>query len=234
MGPDVALRWVKLPESLGSKPKFKQPKRLDAEKWIVSYLKGETKTPPPFNYSLEDFTQLKDKASAGLDVEQLMAQAPEEVDKDDLIVAGNALNERLQALIPTNMSTTIFGVDEREPSDFEKSIFIRQMRVLEDPGHILDLIAVGQLSHREMEALKLFYPSYYEELVEGVLEAIAGLSGKVKEDMPMEQNRALSTLLEVPRLTPAILQAKREEPSKADISVSSEGAETEVQSVLAP
>tara|TARA_R110002126_G_scaffold172712_1_gene321499 strand:+ start:4194 stop:4859 length:666 start_codon:yes stop_codon:yes gene_type:complete len=216
------LASIDIKKSLGSKSlKTKKSGKNLLRKRIPDFLTATTKTTPDWSYGIGDFSDLARQASLGLTDPQ---------DSTDLTVLTTEFNEALGSLVPTNVSETLFGVDEREPSDFEKSKFIRQYRVVEDPYHVLDLLESGTLSGLEVETLAAFYPILYQEIVSSTLDAIAASTGA---DIPRSKTQALATLLQVPRLTPAILEVKPDEDGvEGDISGLAEAEETDTQRLV--
>jgi len=216
---DLALLALDMKQALEGKPKFKQAraeKRMIAPLNVMTkYLKNELSDKKiKLPYKLEDWPKLKEKASAGISLEKLAQNDANDEVKDSLLVAGIEFNDKLLNIIPINSSQTLLGIDERDPSDFEKSKFIRKMRVIENPEHIIDLLKKGQLSWTEMDTLRDFYPTYSELLLQGSLEALASLKGNTKEPLSKEQTRALSLILDVQKVTPEILERVEEENQK--------------------
>ena len=229
------LQFLKFPESLGAKPKFKKPANAEFDAFAKDILERGGGSTISYVYNLSDYDQLAESAQSGLDVEAIMEFAPEEIHRDDLVAVVSMFNEALASHIPVNSSVTLFGVDERPPSDFEKSVFVREMRVLADPSHILELMKADQLSYREVDMLKQFYPEYYQELSAAILEAVS--AHKTDKPVSARLNRTLSILFGVPRVTPSFVtdQAQEDQGSaKADFSAPSDNAKTEIQDVLEP
>lgn len=216
------LQNIDIPKSFGKSLKLKKTHPKSPKTRLKAFLdSGPQSKPSKIPYSLSDYTELAEQASSGVFVP---------TDQEDLMALATETNSQLAAIVPVNLSTTLYGIDERDPSDFEKSKFIRQMRVIFNPEHILDLIDQGSLSPLEVETLQAWYPIYYQGLVEAVLEAISELSGTMP---PPSTTRALSVLLQVPRLTPEILKVQEDEDTGGlDLSTPAEQAETEVQKVL--
>ena len=217
--------------SLGNKPypyKGKSVEKLGAgqNSLISEYLTSDTHKPLSQPYSIKDYHELKEKAIQGIDPPLAQELELSSEDKDILTVGLPVFNQVLMDLVPQNTATTLFGVDERDPSDFEKHKFIRAMRIVEDPGHVLDLLQAGQLSGLEIEVLSLVYPEYYATLSESTLDAVAGHKSVAENELSLRQNSGLSTLLQIPRLTPAILQEARKDPESAELDLpQAEGTE---------
>lgn len=216
------LQAVDIPKSFGKSLKIKKTQPKTPKKRLKAFMEsGVSKKDIKLPYSISDYAQLAEQVSSGIAV-------PE--NQDDLMALATETNSMLAALVPTNLSTTLYGVDERDPSDFEKSKFIRQLRVIFDPEHVLDLLESGRMSPLEVETLQTWYPQYYQKLVELTLEVISELSGTMP---PPSTTRALSVLLQVPRLTPEILKVQPEEGTGApDLRAPAEQAATEVQKVM--
>ncbi len=121
---------------------------------------------------------------------------------EDAIVGLTSVYNTIRDLRPLNQSATLFGVDDREPSRSEQSEYRRRLEVLENPHIVLGLLKSGQLSGLEVETLQQFYPLYYQQIVESVLEKLA----LNKEPLGRRKNSQLGILLGVPRVTPDALQ----------------------------
>jgi hypothetical protein len=217
------LQFIDIPKSLGKSLKIKKSGLKSPKSRLSSFLEtGITRKTLQNEIKLSDYDTQVENIRKGIKV-------PKDA-TSDLMVVTTELNAQLNNLIPANLSTTLYGVDERPPSDFEKSKFIRQLRVIANPEHVLDLLAVGSLSPLEVETLQSFYPEYYQKLVEDTLEAVSSLSDTVP---PPSTTKALSVLLQVPRLTPEILQTPKEEgEGNLNLQAAAEQAETDTQKVM--
>lgn len=215
------IRQIKLPESFGNKIKPAKVTKNKYKPMISAYLDGGVSKPVQSEYTIKDFSKLAAYAQEGVN--------PSTSD-EGMMMAVTDLNQYLRNILPINQATTLFGVDERDPSDFEKSKFIRQMRVVINPNHVFELLTAGSISPLEVETFARVYPESYAEAVESVLEAVTSKQGS---KVPSEITRALSVLLQVPRITPDILKQQTEEqPDKADIKLPAEQSQTNVQQVL--
>lgn len=208
---------------------------------ISNYLISDKKVlPPKHDRMMTDFTSIKERLSNELNHDQMVKwldRLPEGVDPDDASMAVSELMPKLKQLIPVNASTTLTGIDEREPSDYEKSKFIRQIRILENPMSILPLIESDAVTGTEVDALKLFYPSLYEVLVASIVDALADLASKQvpgkPATLPLVKNRTISLILGIPRVSPSqmsALQNQQVASDQADIS-SPAGELTEPQRI---
>lgn len=216
------LRTVDIQKSLGKSVKFKKVKADSFKSRIKAFMEGPPKGGPKIPLSISDFNELVPGIKKGIDTDA--------VEGDDLWVLLTELNTTLSEILPENISQTLYGFDEREPSDFEKSKFIRQLRVVFNPDHVLDLLDSGTLSPLEVETLQLYYPEYYEDLVGAALGAVA----ETKDKPQASTTRGLSILLQVPRLTPAILEARSSEETEnkgLDLELPAQQMETEVQKI---
>ena len=228
---DEILR-IKIKESLGGEAKMhKKPIKLEFLKDIKDFLvSGPDKTKQGrLPHSIKDYGDLAERARLGVSLGE------EETGDDNLLAATTVFNEAVLNMVPVNTSSTIYGVKEIDPSDFEKMKLIRQMRVVEDPKHVLELLESGMISPLEVETLSTTYPEYYAMLVGDTLEAISEYSGSNEELPSPSVTRALSTLLQVPRVTPNILREIKEEREggqPADLDVGAEAAQTAVSEVL--
>lgn len=216
-------------------------KKLNAKKAIKEFLSSEDfEDSVESTYKLADFARIKEAVDKGIDEEKFMKdlEGMEAEEKDIYAIKIPAQYEALKAAIPSNMSVDLFGVDEREPSDFEKSKFIRMFRVLEDPAHIVDLMKSGTLTGTEVDALKAFYPELHEELKEIILEQIAEGYGKEDSKLNRNKNHVLSAILEVPRVNPRTLEMMqnnllpKEEEEMQKIDSDTGAIQTEVQQTL--
>ena len=191
------------------------------------------------NFKLADFDMLRDAVYKGIDEDKFM-KLLEGLNEEDKDIVATMIPEQYQALknsIPVNMSETLFGVDEREPSDYEKSKFIRSVRVLQNPGYVLELLLNGSLTGTEVDALNTYYPELAAQLQEIALEKIAERSGKdIKLDR--RKNGLLALLLGVPRINPASLErlqsnlVSEEAEGSQDVNAGSEATMTDVQQSL--
>jgi len=229
------LTMLDIKASLGNKPKLrKNGLELDVKKQkqkLKDYIENKVEKFTP-EYTIKDYQPIKEKAMAGIDTEKLIGLDIDEEIREDMLTAAVELNQKLTEIIPVNTSQTLFGVDERDPSDFEKSKFIRVMRIVEDPSHIFDLLLSGTVSGLEVDALQNFYPSYYEQLKEQLFGLVAEYKGSASKELSRIQNRDLSTLVGVTRLSPAILTQEKEEEKGAEIK-GAENSQSEVTSLLA-
>lgn len=234
MAPELGILNIDIKQSLGGKPKLGKLKSLESinktqTNAIENYIKNPSVVKMTQDYTISDYEELKDKAEKGLDVDLIsQLNLPEDI-KDSLTLSVTDFNQKLMGLIPQNITQTLFGVDVRDPSDFEKSKFVRAMRVVEDPSVVLNQMQAGMIGSWEVEVLQDMYPDYYVNLEGNVVEAITNMKGEADKELTLEQNNSLGTLLGISRLTPAILQQKQE-PIKADIKTP-EGESTEVSRV---
>ena len=219
----------------------KSPKKVNVNKEISEFIKndfGSHKFEPAFK--LADFGKIKAAIDKGLGEDKILKIASEGEGEDrDVRVAQMAQHfEQLRQSVPVNLSVDLFGIDEREPSDFEKSKFIRSVRVLQDPGHILELMRAGSLTGTEVDALELFYPEYAQSLKEAILEQIAELQGKDGASMSRQKNNILSLVLGVPRIAPEALDrlqqnlTSEEEKDGKSIDMDTEATQTDIQQTL--
>lgn len=239
METDLTLLLLDMPKSLRGKAKVKKdnvPKRLEQhKKTIAAYLEGQKKVAFKPEFTIKDFSSVREAALHGIDIEDITKLPLHDGTKDSLLVASTEFNGKLSNEIPVNLSQTLFGVDERDPSDYEKSKFIRAMRVIENPDHIFELLGAGLLSGHEIDILKDYYPAYYQNLVDSVLEVISELQGNRDTELTPTQNRDLALILGVPRVKPDILsmESPEEEEPGADVG-NPDASKTEVQAVLEP
>ena len=134
----------------------KKPKKANINKEVTQFISedfGSYRFEPTLK--LADFGDIKDAVNEGIDEQEILKQleaAPEEEQEERAAMIAQHY-EQLKQAIPVNLSVDLFGIDDKEPSDFEKSKFIRKVRVLQDPNHILELMKSGQLTGSEMDAL---------------------------------------------------------------------------------
>ncbi len=218
-----------------------EKKKRNISKELISFLesdKNEKIGKPAL--TMKDFTPIKEKIEVGIDEDKLLAElekAPDEL-RDDLTVEIPAQYSALQGIVPQNVSVDLFGLDEREPSDFEKNKFIRAMRVLQNPNHVLDLLKNGALTGTEIDAMVLFWPKEYQALKDAVLEQIAEMQGKKDAKLGRRKNALLSIVLGVPRITPKALKilqsnlVSAEDKESSELNVDTQGIQTDVQQTL--
>ena len=218
-----------------------KPKKANLSKEIANFVNDDFasyKFEPSFK--LGDFDRIKEAVNKGIDEREMMklleGASEEEQDARTAMVVQHY--EQLKNAIPVNLSVDLFGVDEKDPSDFEKSKFIRKVRVLQDPNHILELMKSGQLTGSEVDALNEFYPEYAQALREVITEYIASLHGKPDASLSRKKNAILATVLGVPRISPEALARYQsnlvpgEQPRPEDLTVDAEGIQTDVQQTL--
>lgn len=249
MDQDILLMLLNIESLLSDKGKVRKDsvegvrkKINNINSLIASYLISTKSIPvPKQTRGMSDFTSIKETLSKDLNpdrVVEFLDSLPEEVDPDQASIAISELMPKLKKLIPINASTTLTGIDEREPSDYEKSKFIRQIRILENPLSILELIESDAVTGTEVDALKLFYPSLYELLVKAIIEELSVLAGKQTTNkpasLPLTKNRTLSLILGVPRISPAQMsyfQQESQPEQGADIKSPGQQVQTETQRI---
>lgn len=223
---DLGILNLNIKEALEGKIKPVSSKVLDnLENNIRNNLKEYIKNPNKITknyseYTINNYSELKDKALKGIDINKITEKDISEELKDSLMLEVPNFNNKLSNLVPQNLAETLFGLDERDPSDFEKSKFVRSMRVVENPNHVLELLNSGQLSGLEIEVLANFYPNYYEWLKTILLEIMAELKGKEQKEVNNYLlNKNLSMLLQVGRVTPEVLKQASTAPVKASVNL---------------
>lgn len=216
-------------------------KKHNIDKELNSFLdEKDYEKPKPHELKLADFDRIKKAVEKGINEDKFMKELDklDGEDKDAFAVMIPQQYQILKDSIPQNISTDLFGIDEKEPSDFEKSKFIRSVRVLQDPGYVIDLMKSGTLTGTEVDALKLYYPVLYESLKEKILEKIAERFGKKDAKLDRRRNSILSMVLEVPRINPSTLEIlqnnllPKEEEGGQDVNVDTEMGMTDVQQTL--
>ena len=173
-----------------------------------------------------------DELKSWLDIERDIPTKVSKLSTEDAALEYQLLLDKIYSEMPVNQSETLFGIDEREPSKTEQNMFKRKMAVLEDPTLPLQMAKSGTLSLLEVDALKMFYPNYYEELSFTLLEMLA----ENKKPLSRAKKTQIGLLLGVPRVNPetlAELQAQYQ-PEEAEGSKPANLAEdqmTEMQKV---
>jgi len=246
---DILLMLLNIESLLGGKGKVEKDTVAGVDKKLnkingrlADYLISTNQVKPPVGgLSIKDWNIIKERLGTDMDevkLQMYLEGLPTEVSKEDATVAISELLPKLRPLLPVNISQTLTGYDEREPSDYEKSKFVRTIRVLENPLIILDLIDSNALTGTEVDALQLFYPSLYELMVKGIVEGLADLAGKSegKPTIPLTKNRTLSLFLGVPRVTPAQMEVFQKqgtsEGDKAELKSSGKMAQTDTQQLM--
>jgi hypothetical protein len=248
MEKDVLLMLLNIESLLGGKGRVQKDtpegvvKKINSiNKFALDYLSSKSTKLEPSQRTISDWATIKSRLDTKLDDQKLLQyldQLPPEVDQDEAAVAIAELIPKLKALLPINTSVTLTGLDEREPSDYEKSKFIRAVRVLENPMHVMDLIASDTITGTEIDALQLFYPSLYEALVASIVNALSDFSGKngSSATLPLTKNRTISMILGVPRVSPtqmAVFQAEGQSSGdKAELKASGRMEATDTQNTL--
>jgi hypothetical protein len=88
-----------------------------------------------------------------------------------------------------------FGSYDYDPSDTEKSAFLRRAAAVEGgPARIVERVADGTVTPEEVEALQVVYPESHAAVVEYITENIAEL----REKLPYEKRLTLSILFGQP------------------------------------
>jgi hypothetical protein len=103
----------------------------------------------------------------------------------------------LQSKVPSDpiMAQSITaGRSPWEPSDYELAKFERYVEAAEDPERVLTKIASGSVSPEHIETLKVLYPSTYQRLQDGVMDAIM----KPNTKLSYEQRINIGSLLDIP------------------------------------
>lgn len=195
------LAKASLKDLYGKKPLKVPNKPLDARKDTLGILSPEIGKAPQ-SADMGSWDDIKELLNSEVNVIDKMALMQENVDAEDALVALTSTYDLIRASIPTNQSSTLFGVDDRAPSRSEQSMFIRKLEVIENPRKVLDLLKANQLSMLEVDALQEFYPIYYQSLVENVLDQLV----VNKEPIGRKKNAQLGILLGVPRVSPEALQ----------------------------
>jgi len=173
-----------------------------------------------------------DELKSWLDIERDIPTKVSNLYTEDAALEYQLLLDKIYSEMPINQSETLFGIDEREPSKTEQSMFKRKLAVLEDPTLPLKMAKSGTLSLLEVDALKMFYPNYYEELSFAILEMLS----ENKKPLSRAKKTQIGLLLGVPRVNPetlAELQAQYQ-PEETEGNKSANLAEdqmTEMQKV---
>lgn len=189
-------------------------RKANLNKELQTFLEEEIKPRKmESDFNMEDFTKIRDAIAEGVDQDkfnkELEKLTPEQ--QDEFAVRIPQQYSILRESMPVNQSVDLFGIDEREPSDYEKNKFIRSVRVLQDPSHILDLMNSGLLTGTEVDAFNLYHPELAEQLRQAIVEKLAELKGKQDIKLDRHKNYILASLLGVARINPATLERLQNE-----------------------
>lgn len=99
-----------------------------------------------------------------------------------------------QNLPAVDVTPTLFGGADLEPSQWEIDKFLRRFEAVEDPLSILDRAAEGSLHVEHREAVEAVYPEVYSEIQAGVAE----LLGSAEAPPPYQVRLQLGVLMGVP------------------------------------
>lgn len=119
--------------------------------------------------------------------------------------------------------------DDRQPSDFEVSKFMRSAQAVDNPLLVLDEAKKGSLSRDHVDAVKAVYPDLYQEMREQIFQNLVSSKKKI----PYAKRLQLGILLDLPTdktLSPDFQRAIQATYSAADQA----GAESPPQQVTAP
>ncbi len=136
-------------------------------------------------------------------------QGPSSEITEDIVVSLTNIIMRLNEQIPVNQSETLFGIDDLDPSDYEKFKFMQIIRTIDDPTYILQLMIHGQLTDTEVEAMKVFYPNLLDFYKRLILQKLALHIGKGKDSLSLGRHKQhqLGVILEINRLTPEQIES---------------------------
>jgi hypothetical protein len=225
----LSKKKIKPTETLVNKlSKLEKTYRKHIRDWLVSEKESKFK-PVELDYEktskfIEEFTS-EDSTKIFEDWEKVAELSMELIDRIEL----------LKQLQPINQSITLFGVDDRPPSLFERKKWLAQVAVYENPMSVVDSLNAGVLSGLEVEALQLLYPSILEVLQSALIEGVAELQGKGIKSIGSKKMKLVNTLLQVPRLSPQKMQELQarymQEEEGVEVEVNGNSVMTETQRV---
>ena len=190
--------------------------------------------------NMSDFNKIKEEINTGINEKKMMKEL-ERLEGDDKEFYGIEIARQYQELkkmLPVNLSQTLFGVDDRDPSDYEKNKFLRSVRVLQDPSYVIELMKSGALTGTEVDAMQVFYPTLLEGLQASILDNIASRQGKGDLTISRKKNHILSLILGVSRITPETFQmlqnnlTPQEETNASEFKLDTTGTMADVQQTL--
>jgi hypothetical protein len=173
---------------------------------------GITFTELPHFYTYEE---LKSKVPNDISPDRLRIAIDNYGDPvDDVAPMTTNVHSYLKDNLPYTTSKTLFGLQELEPSDYDKFKFTSSANIAINPSLVLPLMLNGNLTIRQVETLKLLHPSFYEAIKQIVFEEFA----KQPEDakLGMAETALFSRLLGVQRLTPSLLQTLQQQTTKEE------------------
>ena len=213
----------------------------DINKKIGEFIStGKKEIKPTYNINLEDFDSIREYIENEITPDTLAEQSKDIDDqelKDNLMLKSQEMINNTRNLLPVDRHESLFDSYEREPSNIQKNKFIRQMRILEDPTITLELIQSGEITPTEIETLGLFYPNYLQTLQESVISNMVDAKSRDDISFGREKNSVLSTVLQVPKITPEVIlenqkmYAQDEQQEKTEVTVKPESTMTNTQRV---
>lgn len=193
-----------------TKKKLQETRNLinPSDKVISSLFEPTFEKPVKSKVSLENYSNYVDLITDTTTVEEYINKFNSIQDQEvqsDIIVELTQMKDKLNSILPSNQSVSLFGVEDREPSDYEKSKFIRSLRVLDDPTYVLDLLRQKRLTQTEVNALQLFYPEVYETWKFNILDTLTTKKTDPKFKLDRSTNQQFSVFFQVPMLTSRVL-----------------------------
>ena len=191
-----------------------KPKEYDNfDKEIKNYLQGNLKPKPIMGFKNSDFEIIKKKLK--------------KLAEDDSLKKFG-LSERsaqLLNMLPVVPLDNIFQPNEEaEPSDFEKMKFISLVNLVSDPYIVINNLADGTLTFRDIDNLGVYYPDILEALTYAVLEQTSEYLAKNDfTTMSTRQTLDLSKILGISKLTPSRLKKYQESFKKPEPAQQNQG-----------
>lgn len=186
----------------------KKPKEYSSfEKEIKTYLSGNLKPKPIERFQLSDFDSIKKE------LKKLS-------ESDTLTNFG--LSERatqLLEMLPSGQLDNLFQPTEMNAivSDFEKMKFISLVNIVSNPYIIVNNLADGQLTYRDIDNLGIYYPEILETLTSAVVDETSNYLAKKKYyDLETGIVLNLSKILGVSKLTPSRLKKYQDNFTKKE------------------
>lgn len=149
------------------------------------------------------YEEMKEAFSKQLDPERVAAVVDnygEPIEGAAVFLAEDITN--IFDAMPVNELKTLWGVEATDPSSYEISVWLNKIAVFFYPMDVLRHFKDGSLSLGEVENLKTIYPEYYSDIQRIAFEELVE---KKDGELSLKDNRTLSTLIGVQRLSPYLI-----------------------------
>lgn len=167
------------------------------------------------------------------DYDKIIKEFTKVKDEDDSSMeTSTAINtyNYLHDAIPVNESETLLGIEVLEPSDFEKSIWLRKHYIAMNPNKAYDMINSGNIGMLEMSVLKELYPDMLSNIQSLATEGLVDFK-QANKKLSLKQEFVLMSLFETVKVRQEVFGEKEDEKG-GKIEINAENAMTDVQQTL--